>query len=149
MDGYTRCDQKISVIIKFSYVRFSYFFLLRTNISVIYADNISHFGLSVCFDRSKGLSCFDMLFDFDLLFQNMVQRNCINCCLKNECLKTLEMLTVAFGESAMSSRRNKARVRVSGQTSKQNTKSTVYTILKQKCCRNRILEKPKPERFTS
>ena len=44
-----------------------------------------------------------MLFDF-LLFEKMVQRNCIKFCVKNEikCARTFEILTVQFGESTTS-----------------------------------------------
>ena len=44
-----------------------------------------------------------MLFDF-LLFEEIVQRNCIKFCVKNEikCARTFAMLIVGFGESTMS-----------------------------------------------
>ena len=47
--------------------------------------------------------CFSVLFDF-LVFEKMDQRNCIKFCIKNEikCVRTFQMLTVAFGESTMS-----------------------------------------------
>ena len=63
--------------------------------SVIYVDNISHFGLSVCV-----LMCSSIF----LLFEKIDQRNCIKFCVKNEikCARTFEMLTVAFGVSTMS-----------------------------------------------
>ena len=48
-------------------------------------------------------SCFGVLFDF-LLLKKIDQRNCIKFCVKNEikCVKTFEMLTVAFGKSTIS-----------------------------------------------
>ena len=57
---YTRCDQKITVILKFPKllmfdfrILFSY---VRTHVCYIYLDNISHFGLSVCFLTDKKFS---------------------------------------------------------------------------------------------
>ena len=44
-------EKKITVILKFrEYVRFLHFFpVMLLHMSVIYIDNISHFGLSACF----------------------------------------------------------------------------------------------------
>ena len=60
------------------------------------------FDSQFVFDRQKDQSCFDVLFGF-LLFEKMDQRTCIKFCIKNEikCSKTIQMLSVAFGESTM------------------------------------------------
>ena len=58
-----------------------------------------NFGLSVHFSQIKRSEFFCVLFNF-LLFEKMVQRNCIKFCVKNEikCRRTFEMLIVEFGE---------------------------------------------------
>ena len=53
-----KCDQKITVILKFRELRcsiFAYFSVMLVHMPVIYVDNISHIGLSVCFWREKKL----------------------------------------------------------------------------------------------
>ena len=67
--------------------------------SVVYVDNIGHFGLSVCF-----LTSIDLLLFFDfLLFEKIYQSNCIKFCIENEIQCACSMkLTVAFDESTIS-----------------------------------------------
>ena len=72
---------------------------MLVHMSVIYADNISHCVLSICFWQIKILVEF-----WCALRLFIIQRNCIKFCEKNEikCARTFKMLTVAFGESTMS-----------------------------------------------
>ena len=51
-----RCDQKIIVIFKFRELRM-YDIRMLVHMSVIYVDNVSHFGMSVLFLTDKKVSC--------------------------------------------------------------------------------------------
>ena len=76
----TRCDQKITVLFKFREKHmfdFHIFVLLcwHTCLLYIYVDNISHFGLSVCFWQIKGLVVFWCALQFFTIRKNGSKNN--------------------------------------------------------------------------
>ena len=70
------------------------------DMSVINIDNISHFAFSVCFSQII-LMCTSNGF---FTIRKNGSKTIIKFCVKNEikCARTLEMLTVAYGESTIS-----------------------------------------------
>ena len=84
-----------------TYVRFSHFFsVMLVYMSVIYVDNISHFGLSVCFWQIKMLVVFWCALRFFCYSKKWIKETVLSFEIKRA--RTFEMLIAAFGESTMS-----------------------------------------------
>ena len=85
----TKCDQKITAIFKFRELRIFnllIFSVLLVHMSVIYVDNISHFGLFLAIVSliNKMVSRVLVFSSIFLLFDQMDQRNCFKFTFKIE-----------------------------------------------------------------
>ena len=81
---------------------FFFFFLLFWYTCLLYMLTISAILNGQCLTDEKRLVVFWCAFRF-FTIKKMDQRNCIKFCVKNviKCVRTFEMLIVAFGESTM------------------------------------------------